>query len=268
MAEPQSGHYLYCVIPADARPALSDVVGVEAGQPLETLRHAGLAAVVSRVSLAEFGAEPLRRNLNDMRWLERTARAHEGVLDRALAAGAVVPLRLCTVFADESHVRAMLEREHGTLAEALARLRDRDEWGVKLMADLSRVEEETRRRSGEPGRETVDDESLGRAYLGRKRRARAAHDEAQQIARRAAQEVHERLRRHATAATVLRPQSRELSRRPGAMVLNSAYLVDRARVEQFRAVAEELGERQSPLGLALEVTGPWPPYNFVAPPAS
>jgi hypothetical protein len=270
MAEPRLGHYLYCVMPADARPALSDVVGTEAGHPLEVLRHAGLGAVVSRVSLTEFGAEPLQRNLNDLQWLERTARAHQAVLDRARAAGAVVPFRLCTVFAEETHVREMLERERGVLADALARLRGRDEWGVKLMADVRRLEEETRRRSSEPGRRSAgaDAETLGRAYLVSRRRDRMAHEEAQQIAQRAAQEVHERLRQQATAATLLRPQSHELSRRPGAMVLNSAYLVDRARVEQFHAVAAELVQRQSPLGLELEVTGPWPPYNFVAPPTS
>jgi Gas vesicle synthesis protein GvpL/GvpF len=128
---------------------------------------------------------------------------------------------------------------------------------VKLIADVDAL-----REAAGAGPEN-DAEESGRAYFERRSRQRRSHEEAQRLGAQAATEVHERLRHEAAAATVLRPQSRELSGREGEMVLNGAYLVDRARVERFRAVAEELGERQRPLGLALEVTGPWPPYNFV-----
>jgi hypothetical protein len=244
------GRYVYCVVPAEARVELGGAPGV--GGAIELLRDGDLAAVTCRVPLAEFGAEPLERNLNDLDWLGRTARAHQEVLDRALAAGPVVPLRLCTVFADESHVRAMLDRERDVLTEALARLRDRAEWGVKLIADPDRVSEPAA-------------DASGRAYLERRSRERRAHEDAYRLAHEVGEEVHARLRQEATAATLLRPQSRELSGRSGEMVLNGAYLVDRAHVERFRAAAAELGERHRPRGLVLEVTGPWPPYNFVAP---
>ena len=46
-------------------------------------------------------------------------------------------------------------------------------------------------------------------------------------------------------------------------VLNGAYLVPEARVERFHAAVAEMRERDGPLGLEFEVTGPWPPYNFV-----
>jgi hypothetical protein len=259
MAEAGLGHTLYGAAPRPPRLSLDDVEGVEPGRPVGVLPHAGLAAVTGRVSLAEFGSEPLRHNLNDLDWLARVARAHQAVLDRALASGPIVPLRLCTVFADEAHVREMLESEHDVLADALARVRGRAEWGVKLIADVSRLQEAIG-ASAKPG-----EESSGRAYLEGRSRERRAREEAQRIVQQAAEEVHARLRQQAAAATLLRPQSRELSGRAGEMVLNGAYLVERSRVDQFQATAAELGERQRPLGLALELTGPWPPYNFVAP---
>lgn len=252
MAEAGVGHYLYCVMTAGARPPLDDLTGVDAAHPVESFEHAGLAAVTGRVSLAEFGSGPLERNLNDLDWLARTARRHQAVLDRALASGPIVPLRLCTIFADRERIRSMLEREHDALADTLARLGDRTEWGVKVIADARAL------RGPEP-----ESEQTGTAYLARRSRERRAHEEAQGLALRAAEEVHERLRQHASQATLLRPQSHELSGREGEMILNGAYLVDRAGVDRFRATAEELAERQRPLGLALEVSGPWPPYNFV-----
>jgi hypothetical protein len=257
MAETGTGHYVYCVMPGDARPPLADVAGVDPRHAVEVLRHAALGAVTGRVSLAEFGSEPLKHNLNDLDWLARTARAHQGVLDRAFASGPIVPLRLCTIYAGEEHVRQMLEREQDVLRQALARLRDRSEWGVKLIADA--------RHQPEPGPE-ADVESSGRAYLERRSRERRAHDEARESTRRAVEEVHERLRRQATAATFLPTQSRELYGREGEMIFNGAYLVDSSEVERFRAAADELRARHGPVGLALELTGPWPPYNFVEPP--
>ena len=50
------------------------------------------------------------------------------------------------------------------------------------------------------------------------------------------------------------------------MVLNAAYLIERSRVESFHRVAAELAGQVRAGGLALDVSGPWPPYNFVAPP--
>jgi len=48
------------------------------------------------------------------------------------------------------------------------------------------------------------------------------------------------------------------------MLLNGAYLIERAHEAAFTALAGELGRRHRELGLELELTGPWAPYNFVA----
>jgi hypothetical protein len=257
MAETGVGIYVYCVMPGDAQPSLDGVAGMDARHPVEVVRHAGLAAVTTRVPLEEFGAEPLKRNLNDLDWLARVARAHQAVLDRVFASTPIVPFRLCTIYGDEAHVHQMLEREHAVLTDTLARLRDRSEWGVKLMVDAARrAERDPEPRAPATGREFFERRS-------RERRERAA---GQGFTLRAAEEVHERLRRQATAATLLQPQSRALHGREGEMIFNGAYLVERSGVERFRAVAEELRADQEQHGLALEVTGPWPPYNFVEPP--
>ena len=50
----------------------------------------------------------LRDNLNDRAWLERTAREHEEVLQRALARSAVIPFRLCTIYESRDRVREFL----------------------------------------------------------------------------------------------------------------------------------------------------------------
>ena len=266
MSEPLA-RYVYCVTAAGAAAAaLEGVAGVDPRVGVEALDHAGLSAVVSFVSPDEFGAEALKRNLEDLGWLERAARAHQAVLDRALAADAVVPLRLCTIFADDAQVREMLERERGVFLDALERVRGRAEWSVKVLADPGAVEEAARERSPELAALSADagGESPGRAYLARKKLDRLLQDEARTMAETAAAEIDARLRDQAVAATLLPPQHPDLAERPGDMLLNGAYLIERRHEAAFTALAGELGRRHRELGLDLEVSGPWAPYNFVA----
>ena len=264
MTEPTLGSYVYCVVQAGEEPSLDGLTGVDPSFGVDVTTQGELSALVSRVRLEEFGAEPLRRNLEDLAWVERTARAHDAVIARALDAGALVPFRLCTIFSDEAHVRAMLERERDSLLEALERLRGHAEWSVKLLADSRKLEAAARERS--PVLAATPDSGgarAGHAFFARRKADHAVRDEARAMAETAAEEVHARLQQEAAATTLLPPQHPELSHRSGQMVLNGAYLVHRSQAAEFAGIARELHERHRGIGLELELGGPWAPYNFV-----
>ena len=255
--------WAYCVLRA-TDPVPADAGGIGDGR-LERVESGDLAALVSRVPLAEFGSAPLRENLNDLPWLERVARAHEAVLDEALALSTIVPLRLCTIYESEQSVREMLEREHDSLAQALEVLAGRQEWGVKLIVDDERLAEEARARSAEAS--ALEDElgarTGGGAYMLRRRLERHVRDVVDSLGAELAEQVHAQLQDWTTDAVVLPPQNPELSGHEGRMLLNGAYLVDAARVDGLRELVEELEERHAGLGARIELTGPWPPYNFL-----
>ena len=265
MTEPTLGCYVYCVVRAGEHPPLDGLRGADPDFAVEIVTHGGLSALMSRVRLEEFGSEPLKHNLEDLAWVERTARAHDAVLARALSADALVPFRLCTIFTDETHVREMLELERGALLEALERLRGYSEWSVKVLADRRKLEAAARERSPALAATAADaeGETPGRAFFERKKLDQALQDEARMIADGAAEEIHARLREEAAASTLLPPQHPELSGRSGQMLLNGAYLVHRSKAADFMAVARELGERHRRIGLDVEYSGPWAPYNFV-----
>jgi Gas vesicle synthesis protein GvpL/GvpF len=256
--------WAYCVSRADA-PRPEGLNGVVASAPVRRVEAGDLAALVSSVPLAEFGEEPLRRNLNDLTWLARIARAHEAVLERALSSSAIVPLRLCTIYATEGSVRDMLEREGDAFVEALELLDGRQEWGVKLLVDPERLAEEARSRSREAAalEDELEGRSGGSAYLVRRRLERHVREAASSVAGEIAEQVHARLQDWAIDAVSLRPQNRDLSGHEGEMLLNGAYLVEAERVDGFRELVTGLEERYRSLGARLELTGPWPPYNFV-----
>src|SRR5205807_5194729 len=99
--------WAYCVL-REGDDQAADLPGVDGRGELDRIDAAGLSAVVSRVPRSEFGPEPLRRNLNDLVWLERAARAHEAVLEAPLPQSPLVPLRMCTLYESEESVRRML----------------------------------------------------------------------------------------------------------------------------------------------------------------
>jgi gas vesicle protein GvpL/GvpF len=258
-AETGDGLWAYCITRASDPPAIAGVHGT----PVERLEDDGLAVLVSRVRLAEFGEEALRRNLNDMDWLERVARDHETVLERALEGGTIVPLRICTIFADEDGAARMLAEQRSAFDTALDVLDGRQEWGVKLIVDRAALEAAARERAPEGFDEELEGRSAGGAYMLRRRQERQLREAADRLAGGIAEDVHARLQDWATDAVVNRPQNPELSGHEGEMLLNAAYLVEAGKVERLHELVEELRERHRELGARLELTGPWPPYNFV-----
>jgi hypothetical protein len=253
--------WAYCV--AGAPHGVSES-GVE-GRPVEQVEAAGLAALVSRVPRSEFAEDALRRNLNDLDWLARVARAHEDVLEHVLGETTIVPLRLCTLFESEDGVRRMLEQEQAALAHALSALSGRDEWGVKLILNKATLEEAILETSPEAVamRAEMEGKSEGGAYLIRRRLERHVRDRVDALAAAAADELRAELDRCVLACVTRPPQNPELSGYTGAMLLNAACLVDRGGVESVRQVASEFETRYAHLGARVELTGPWPPYNFV-----
>jgi hypothetical protein len=255
------GHYVYGVVRSGV-PLPRDLVGVDPAAPVRLLESRGLAALISEVPLAEFDEESLRRNLNDVAWLEEKARAHERVLEGALGATAVVPLRLCTVFTAEEQVIEMLGREDGVLLDALERLTGRAEWGVKAFVGREAIEREVLRRAAQADEEE-DEVSAGTAYMNRRRREARAREEAEEIADEWAREIHGALAAVAGEALLNPLQRPELSGHPGEMLLNGVYLIADEEVADFRSVARVLAERFDRRGVEIVVTGPWPAYNFV-----
>jgi hypothetical protein len=226
--------------------------------PLRTVAAAGLTAVAEDVGLAEFGEEALRRNLEDLGWLEAAARAHHRVIDAVAQQGPVVPMRLATVYSGDANIAALLTERGTDFRSALRRISGRSEWGVKAYADPQPdpgdKDSGTATESRSPGT------GAGTAYLRRRRDQLTAQKNARHETLGSAEKIHAELSGYAAEARLHPPQSPQLTGRKAPMILNAAYLLDTGRGEDFAAaVAALAGEHP---GLRLELTGPWPPYSF------
>jgi hypothetical protein len=234
---------------------LGELTGV-AGEPVRMVVSDDLAALVGSVPLEVFGEEPLRGQLEDLDWLEGTARAHDAVVSASVRRGPTVPLRLATVFLDEDRVRDLLDERRADFAAALALVSGRTEWGVKAYGDraaLTAAVAEARASEG-------SGKGAGAAYLARRRAQLSAQETVERDAAQRAEEIHTRLVRHAAAGRRQALTDPTLSGRRDWMVLNGTYLVDDEHTDDFAATVAALGDEFP--GIRLELTGPWPPYSF------
>jgi hypothetical protein len=254
-----SGWYLYGVVGAEAAPPAPRSTSVDSRHEVVVLEEGPLAAVASRVPLDEFEEPTLAEHLGDAAWLEEKIRSHEQVLDAVLEHASVVPCRFCTIYRSESDLRRFLVERRRELVEALASVEGRVELGVKAFVDRERfaAADESLREA----KERVAGAEGGRAYLEARRLERTIGEELARFQQALAGELHERLLVAAEDGVLLDMQPPELSGRDDEMLFNAAYLVaDRPRFEQGLG---SLAEEQRAHGVELELTGPWPPYNFV-----
>jgi Gas vesicle synthesis protein GvpL/GvpF len=260
-----TGVYVYAVVDDGAGVATDGLHGVaDAAVRIVAADDGALHALVSDVPLGEFGDEALKRNLNELPWLSATAVAHERVVEAALAAATVVPMRLCTIFRDDRGVRDMLAREAAGLGAALARLRGSQEWGVKAIADPGALADAIGEHSERVRdlRRGVAAGGEGAGYFASLKLEQATREELAAQLETRAREIHDAVAALATDARLHPPTSRELGGYEGEMVLNGAYLVPVEQTDALRERVASLAERHGRDGLKVELTGPWPPYNF------
>ncbi|MEV4921485.1 GvpL/GvpF family gas vesicle protein [Streptomyces roseoverticillatus] len=261
-AHPEELLYAYAITRDAGAPGadgLEMLTGV-AGEPVGAVRHLGLATLVGPVPAAGFGEAALRASLEDIAWLEKAARAHQRVIDAVTATGAcVLPLRLATVYRDETGVRRMLADRHEQLGEALDRLDGRVEWGVKIHAAGSAAQAPAATGAGPRAPRAA---LSGRDYLRRRAAARHAHEEKARHEDEAARGIHAALSALAEQTRLYPPQHGPLAGPSGRNILNVAYLVRRESGDRFTSAVAGLADLAPEDGVRLELTGPWAPYSF------
>ncbi len=243
-AQPR-GRYLYCIVETDERLDLGPMGIGEEESPVYTVHHGGMAAVVSETSLRRY--EPTRENLL----------AHERVNETVMRDHTVIPMAFGTILPGDADVMALLGGIAAALTEALGAVRGRVELGLNVVWDRDRVlsdlevDHEAIRRL----KEEIANEGGGSTYFSRVQLGRLVEEALEASASELMCGVSESLRPLSVA-------SRAGKLVGDNMILNVAFLVERAREDEFNHAVQKLTARYDGL-LSFKYTGPWPPYSFV-----
>ena len=253
--------YLYCVVRAARKPSTASVPpGLQGGTtPEAAALGAGLWLVTSDVPLDVYGPGRLEPKLQDLDWVAEVAVAHEGVIEHfaRMKTATVVPMKLFTMFSSRERAIADLSRRRAQLAAVIRRVAGCEEWGIRVtrssVPPVVARGGRTARAGGDP--------ATGAAFLAARRDARDAAKAARGEAAAAAQSAFGRLTHVARDSHVREPGPQGGSNPP---ILEAAFLVPAKARARFKAEAKRQAAACAAAGADMTLTGPWPPYSFVA----
>lgn len=261
-------YYVYCIaesaaaaqLPVDSLPA-----AIEDGSELEWITVNTLAALASQVPRETYSEDNLAEHLTDATWTAIRAMRHETVVEFVAKRATVIPLRFGTIYLERSGVEQMLTEKSRELESIIDGLRGREEWGVNVFYDRAVLLDSI--TSVSPVlRDLVqraEQAPPGQSYLMQKKIEALKIDEARAAVNRIVDQIEQTLKNQTDDARRLRILKVETTEH-GELKAKFAFLVKRGAFDEFRDAAERLAQEHQPAGVRLELTGPWPVYNFCA----
>lgn len=262
-----TGHtvlYVYGIV-RDGFDAKGSPSGVDEAA-VEVKHGTTVGALISRVPGSAYAPESVEQRSGDVAWLSPRATAHDRVLTWAQEHGGVIPLPMFSLWRTESALADTLSARSAEFTKIFERVAGADEFGVRVYRRddvmLAAVDEldpamATLRRE-------ADAAAPGQRYLLERKLAEQSKAAIRAAGQRLAKRVFDELAslsRDALARPVV-PSAAGAAPADPTMVLNAAFLVQRDRLEPFRAALGALVRELQPKGLTFDFTGPWPPYNF------
>jgi hypothetical protein len=270
--------YVYCLIRAAKRPALRGVPeGMPGGADLRAIEVGDqLWAIVTTVPEFDYGEAALARGLQNLDWVGERALAHERVTEHFLTAPALLPMQLFTMFTVDERVVEHVRADRRRITRILKRIDRKVEWGLRLTWDEKAARDKVERvHAGLPrrGRDVsaaargarAEAAKVGSAYLARKRDILAVNRTQLADARVEAGRVYKAMSRK--AAEAVRRTSMERAAPGSRLLLDAAFLVPAKQAAAFRSALRTQTRALRGSGVAVTLTGPWPPYNFIGPPS-
>ena len=227
---------------------------------------ARIGALVSRLPERVYGPDTIEENSGEVSWLSPRAMAHDLVLTWAQEHGGVIPLPMFSMWGSEQALHRSLADRASALTRVFERVSGADEFGLRvhrrdavMLESIDDLDPEIAQL-----RRQAQAASPGQRYLIERKIADQGKEAVRSASHRMAKRIFEELKAIARDG-LARPLVPEAGRAPDAtLVMNGAFLVDRKRLDEFRAAVGAHVRDYQPRGLSFDFTGPWPPYNFVA----
>jgi len=225
-----------------------------------------IGALVSHVPESGYGPKIVEEKSADVAWLSPRAMAHDRVLTWAQEHGGVIPIPMFSLWRSQETLLRSLAEQGSELSRVFELMSGADEFGLRvyrrdaaLLASIDDFDPEIAKL-----RREARAAPPGQRYLLETKLAEQAKGAVRAAGQRMAKKIFEELRVLSRDA-LARPLTPDAGRAPDAtLVLNGAFLVDRKRLDEFRAAVGAHVRDYQPRGLAFDFTGPWPPYNFVS----
>jgi hypothetical protein len=239
------GKYVYCVIKTPDDREFGPIGIGDGTNRVYTVHYEDLAAVVSDTPIRIY--DPTRENVL----------AHELVNETVMREFTVIPMSFGTIFRTKEDIVELLKSTARAFDDVLGKMKDKIEFGLKVLWDRDKVIERLEKSDEEIRRlkEEITGNAQSSTYFARMQLGRLVEGALERSANGYVLDIHESLKPVAVASRSNKPIG-------DRMIMNAAYLVNRSREQEFDEAVKALSRKYEEL-LSFKYTGPWPPYNFV-----
>lgn len=252
--------YLYGIMQDELQ--VGEMVGIDGHNPLFLIGDDSLQAVVSYVDNTEYSEEALAQKTEDLNWLLEKAALHMEIIKKLHSQATIIPIKFCTLYLNEKGILETLEKYRLDYQNLLNQLKGMDEYGIKIYvqeSDFAPPELEEARLELE---RLITGAGKGKAFLLKKNHATKIAEKKEELLGVYKEKIWQTLLGLNSSGKVNKNVSSELTGKKERMVLNSAFLVAKAEGMDFIDKANLALQEYSIPGIEMEVSGPWPPYNF------
>jgi len=254
--------YLYCLRKKNPIP-IKAVKTVNKGEAYP-ISHHELEAVVSEVNLKEFGSEEIQKKAQeDVNWIKEKAQIHEHVIERAMGLRGkivpVIPMKFGTIFKTKQSLEEILEKNYLKFKKLLADLEGKQEWGVKVYLNEKVF---TKHLQAKKKKKEIASLPKGMDFFVKKQMEEVMKKEKNRKLEKLVGETFENLQKLAVDSSQGKNLDKALTGKEEPMVLNASFLVKEEKVREFQNQVRGLKAEYQRLGLIIQESGPWPPYNF------
>lgn len=259
------GFYVYCIRQL-TNTFSTGTKGVKFAKSTKVFPFKDIEAIVGEVDPSKFDGEKIKEKLlNDVKWAEENVRAHHEVIDQAFQIGVVIPMKFGTMYKNKESLVEMLAKYYLQFTNVISQLQDKKEWGVKAYLNHKKFIESLKKKNKEIQKLEKRGSSLPegmRWYTERKIDeiiAQVLEEETEEKLRY----LVEKLEKYSEKVRMNEALSKDIQEPDREMIMNVACLVKNDALQSFKDLFHELAKETKHKGILLELTGPWPPYNFV-----
>ncbi|MGI0059999.1 MAG: GvpL/GvpF family gas vesicle protein [Nitrosotalea sp.] len=239
------GKYLYCIRDGSKNYHFSDA-GLF-GKQAYTIAYKDISAVVSNIPFKEMQSDV--ENLT----------AHQRVVEESRSLGTTLPVRFGIMFKTDDGVKKMLVKSYFDLKSKVTKLKDKDEYGLKVIIDKSDLKKISLVEHNSPEIEKIKKEitssGQGTAYFLKMKMDEAIKNQTYKKIDKISGQIHNELTKASEDGCLLKSEFDQI-------VLNASYLVYRDQTVKFNQKLDSLKEKYESDGFIFHLSGPWAPYSF------
>ena len=263
------GLYAYGLV--GKSPKQLNIIGIDKKSKVYPVEGDGICVMVSKIDTNKFQDE-IKKLLSKLSKTtavipgetEEILKSHEDVVETLMKLTSIVPFKFGTILKNEKAALKMLRDYGKKFKKLLSKFSGKEEWGIKVYADSKKLKDYIAENEPKLKKETEQKRKLsaGAAYLFGRKMEEEIKDKVTARLSEIAKVIFQEAGKCAYETKINKTLPKKLTGKDKEMVLNSAYLIEKETVSQFDSQVKSLIKKYEPMGLEIEFSGPWPPYNF------